>query len=1053
MNIVKGVADLLRRSSGGQGADCGSWPNADKHSSPSLKIQFSETGDEAILATLWQRYENTIDKVEKRKSLQVFFLHFIQTYRDWEPKNDNQLSIEVASLDDTVVGCSSGHPSEVMLIIVQEIARLTSLVSELNSSTAKYGADVAELSASLTYNTDGLYALNSLMIANRSWHNCKVFSYYGGVQKVAALLKAVVQLKALASAPSVDESSSCNAEKIRFLQTILGYVVSIVSGFMELYSSGNKTVEHVDVIKSTFVKYTQPEISSLSLKDSISQPRKLWQERAIVMVMEAGGLNWLVGKGKSHFKSIGGLEVLLDEIGPPSSNFSATRSTIISGDDRRICVYGIFHLQVLSLETLRESVFGNLNNLQFLCENGRIHKFANGICWPAFILQDWRVKFGLAAVDFQDFNPNSVKENPEMIPQDVITLLNMSDSSNLLEWKRYSVRLSRGLCSFLLAPEDIKSHHGEASSKNSMPISLGFWELCIRWIMKILLTIFQCIKACSNERELPSHIRVLDNTMQHCILSTFRRVLLFAPALLEVFREEGIWSMIFSEKFFCVGPFLEELDMEFEAKSKVKVSDVFAVSDIFEDKLKNSDVDILQVEAVSFLEFAATLTANTNNLPECSVLIDALEQSAHNPELATIFLRSLQRILQLTPDRCLGSFKSLDAITRALKVACIQAREVRKHVSNGPDEGGSTEIFGEKKIQAVNCPKNVTSWVNCMKSSIELFNEYISISEHVRSLVLHNASCIDCLFDLFWEKSVRKDVLEQILGLIKLPTMLPDDRTAKLHLCSKYLEIFTHAKEWEEFYPELSIDLLVSMREIISIDHEYYQTLFRDGECFLHIVSLLNGTYEEEMAEQLVLNVLHTLTLLLTGSNNSKAAFRALVGVGYQTLQSLLLDFCKWHPREGLLNALLDMLVDGKFDKKANSVIKNDDVIPLFFNVLQKCSTSLQHYGLDVFQNLLKDSISNRTSCSKAGLLTVLLDWFAIVEDEKLITKLAQLIQVIGGHSISGKDIRKIFALLRCESIGSKNNNSSLLLASLQYMLMEKGPEAFLNSVDIGLGS
>lgn len=53
-----------------------------------------------------------------------------------------------------------------------------------------------------------------------------------------------------------------------------------------------------------------------------------------------------------------------------------------------------------------------------------------------------------------------------------------------------------------------------------------------------------------------------------------------------------------------------------------------------------------------------------------------------------------------------------------------------------------------------------------------------------------------------------------------------------------------------------------------------------------------------------------------------QAAFRTLVGVGYQTLQSLLLDFCQWQPSVGLLNALLDMLVDGNFDVDGCPVIK-----------------------------------------------------------------------------------------------------------------------------------
>lgn len=64
--------------------------------------------------------------------------------------------------------------------------------------------------------------------------------------------------------------------------------------------------------------------------------------------------------------------------------------------------------------------------------------------------------------------------------------------------------------------------------------------------------------------------------------------------------------------------------------------------------------------------------------------------------------------------------------------------------------------------------------------------------------------------------------------------------------------------------------------------------------------------------------------------------------------------------------------------------------------------------------------------------------------------KIAQLIQVIGGHSISGKDIRKIFALLRSEKVGSHQQYSSLLLTSMLAMLNEKGPTAFfdLNGVE-----
>lgn len=119
-------------------------------------------------------------------------------------------------------------------------------------------------------------------------------------------------------------------------------------------------------------------------------------------------------------------------------------------------------------------------------------------------------------------------------------------------------------------------------------------------------------------------------------------------------------------------------------------------------------------------------------------------------------------------------------------------------------------------------------------------------------------------------------------------------------------------------------------------------------------------------------------------------------------------------------------------------------IITCYF-VTGQSSDSLRHYGLNVFLQLLRDSISNRASCVRAGMLNFLLDWFAEEENGSVILKIAQLIQVIGGHSISGKDIRKIFALLRSEKVGGQQQYCSLLLTTVLSMLNEKGPTAFFD--------
>lgn len=59
----------------------------------------------------------------------------------------------------------------------------------VNDGAALANADLSEPSTSLTFSMEALYVLSCLTIITRSIHNCKVFSYYGGVQKIVALLK------------------------------------------------------------------------------------------------------------------------------------------------------------------------------------------------------------------------------------------------------------------------------------------------------------------------------------------------------------------------------------------------------------------------------------------------------------------------------------------------------------------------------------------------------------------------------------------------------------------------------------------------------------------------------------------------------------------------------------------------------------------------------------------------------------------------------------------------------------------------------------------------
>lgn len=88
---------------------------------------------------------------------------------------------------------------------------------DMNGPPTGASLDLAE---SLSFGAEGSPALSSLNVTTCSVHNRRTLSCYGGVQKVAALLKAtVIQFMTLTSALVIDEcSSGISTEETRTLQ-------------------------------------------------------------------------------------------------------------------------------------------------------------------------------------------------------------------------------------------------------------------------------------------------------------------------------------------------------------------------------------------------------------------------------------------------------------------------------------------------------------------------------------------------------------------------------------------------------------------------------------------------------------------------------------------------------------------------------------------------------------------------------------------------------------------------------------------------------------------
>lgn len=142
--------------------------------------------------------------------------------------------------------------------------------------------------------------------------------------------------------------------------------------------------------------------------------------------------------------------------------------------------------------------------MQFLCENGRVHKFATSVCSPAFMLIDMRQEKDLVGKQ-QRGMPDLDLHSEDCVNTDVAMPSggNPSSSSFSTIWNDYIVKLSSTLCSFVLTPKgsDSETHNV------IMPISSSYCEQSIQWVMRVLLTIFPCIKACSSHNKFPFHLR------------------------------------------------------------------------------------------------------------------------------------------------------------------------------------------------------------------------------------------------------------------------------------------------------------------------------------------------------------------------------------------------------------------------------------------------------------------------------------------------------------------------------------------------------------------
>lgn len=130
--------------------------------------------------------------------------------------------------------------------------------------------------------------------------------------------------------------------------------------------------------------------------------------------------------------------------------------------------------------------------------------------------------------------------------------------------------------------------------------------------------------------------------------------------------------------------------------------------------------------------------------------------------------------MQLSSEKSVSSFKTLDAIPRVLKIACVQAQESKRAESESPHvDSIQIEMATSFDQEMLSSAKAVQCWKTSMATCVEIFTRYFSLIDDAKRLILHSSACVDRLFDLFWEEGLRGHILSYILDLMKVTAFDP----------------------------------------------------------------------------------------------------------------------------------------------------------------------------------------------------------------------------------------------------------------------------------------
>ena len=428
------------------------------------------------------------------------------------------------------------------------------------------------------------------------------------------------------------------------------------------------------------------------------------------------------------------------------------------------------------------------------------------------------------------------------------------------------------------------------------------------------------------------------------------------------------------------------------------------------DSERNQLFSKMRLQVLLFLEFIINIPS-FDIFPICKKLLDILEYYYLNPDVAISISEIIGKIVLYSRQAREIFFK-------------LKVLEILTKIINDQQQGESEDLSLIPKIDQARL------------SVLTLLVKLIDKSERFIKEALKYSALLQNVFILLREKKFQHFALNIAIILMSPPNPSKEIYTQMRPIYDIYLK---HFHSGESF--ELISLLLLGMRKIAN-QYPPSKGIFRECGAFLAIISTLNNECNSDHLPRLCVEVLQTLTALMAFNGKNKQEMKTFIG--YDQLGNLIVSALQ-KDKEGVLsseinNILFDILVDNNFDINNRYTIQNPDVIALIFKLVLLVPIKLADEMIEKFSSIVRKSPRNQSICCDKELIYSILN---IIQDLKrdipTLTALVGLLEMLGSHSITVKELKKQFLLMKSEPGDFRPLAQSRLLKALQFMALSRG--------------